>query len=754
MTAPKFAAIALIMLILGSPLSHATPESQDLGSPGSSGVSIDITGVVFDWSSYRTMAPGSDNWPITWSNDDNQYAMWGDGGGFGGTNTDGRSSLGVARIVGDANNYQGFNRYGGKAGECPAQISGKSHGAPLSLGGVLYAWITPGSGTSGYDSFTLYKSLDKACTWTPVGVTFARTTDAIIFGSFIQFGKDNGSAIDSYVYTVATAVVSDTSSLDLVQRPGRVMLLRVPAASIQQRSAYEFFAGLDTSGQPTWSIDSSKATAVYKDPDGVGPFTQVSYNPGLGQFVYTNQHGNGSSTVGTQSLLTMAEAPRPWGPWTEFYRDRFFPTQSEHTLFQWNFAPRWFRDGGRSFTLIFSGTGSNDSWNTVNGAFTTSAVSVNLSSLGNVYALVNDGTRVPNGGMDKLGNAYSETLTGTSINWSGATFKLGASGTANGVSARTVPLPSGNYSSVLLLATGVNGKQPSQTLVVTYTDGSTASLTPQSLSDWSAPLAQHYIGETIVATYAHRVTASGASQNAPFNLYGYRLGLNTSKTVQSITLPNNRNVVVVAIDLTPAAPTSVSVNLSSVGNVYALVNDGTPVPSGGMDRLGNAYSETLTGTSINWSGATFKLGASGTANGVSARTVPLPSGNYSSVLLLATGVNGKQPSQTFVVTYTDGSSASLAPQSLSDWSAPLAQHYVGETIVATYAHRVTASGASQNAPFNLYGYRLATDSLRTIQSITLPNNRNVVVVALNLTSAGTVVNTTPGTAQTVAAESW
>lgn len=35
-----------------------------------------------------------------------------------GTDTDWRSSLGVARIMGDSDNYQGINRYGGKAGEC------------------------------------------------------------------------------------------------------------------------------------------------------------------------------------------------------------------------------------------------------------------------------------------------------------------------------------------------------------------------------------------------------------------------------------------------------------------------------------------------------------------------------------------------------------------------------------------------------------------------------------------------------------
>ncbi len=121
------------------------------------------------------------------------------------------------------------------------------------------------------------------------------------------------------------------------------MLLRVPAASIEIRGAYQFFAGSDASGLPTWTTDASKATAVYTDPNGVGPFSEMSYVPGVGRLVYTNQHGNGADVSGTHSLLTMAEAPRPWGPWTVFYRNLFFP-QIEQSLFQWNFAPKWFRD--------------------------------------------------------------------------------------------------------------------------------------------------------------------------------------------------------------------------------------------------------------------------------------------------------------------------------------------------------------------------------------------------------------------------
>ena len=146
--------------------------------------------------------------------------------------------------------------------------------------------------------------------------------------------------------------------------------MRVPAASIEDRGAFEYFAGLDPTGQPTWSTDPTKKIPIYEDGAGVGPFPQMSYVPGLDRLVYTNQHGDGVTSAGFQSLLTMAEAPDPWGPWNIVFKDVFFPN-NERTVFQWNFAPKWFRNGGRDFTLIFSGNGSNDSWNTIDGTFTT-----------------------------------------------------------------------------------------------------------------------------------------------------------------------------------------------------------------------------------------------------------------------------------------------------------------------------------------------------------------------------------------------
>ncbi|HEV8330118.1 MAG TPA: hypothetical protein VGQ22_01735 [Steroidobacteraceae bacterium] len=328
--------------------------------------------MTFDASSHRRLAIESDNWPLTWSDDDNQYAVWGDGGGFGSDGLEGRVEFGVARVTGDHDNYEGFNRFGGKDAECPGGIRGKGHGAPLSIGGVLYVWFTPSASTMGFDTFILFRSRDKGCTRTLLDAAFTREQDGVAFGSFVQFGKDYGLARDAYVYTVAVAV-TDELRLNIVQRPGKIMLLRVPKLTIEDRGAYEFFAGQDSTGQPKWSTNQADKVPIYEDPLGVGPFPQMSFVPGLERLVYTNQHGDGFSTStgisGFRSLLTLAEGPQPWGPWTVFYKDVFVP-QIDQSVFQWNFAPKWFRNGGREFTLTFSGVRVNDSWNSIDGTFT------------------------------------------------------------------------------------------------------------------------------------------------------------------------------------------------------------------------------------------------------------------------------------------------------------------------------------------------------------------------------------------------
>jgi hypothetical protein len=83
---------------------------------------------------------------------------------------------------------------------------------------------------------------------------------------------------------------------------------------------------------------------------------------------------------------------------------------------------------------------------------------------------------------------------------------------------------------------------------VSYSDGTTSTFT-QSLSDWFTP--QNYAGETAVLQMPYRIYSNGTVDNEPFYLYGYSFALNSAKTVQSLTLPNNRDVVALAVDLTP-----------------------------------------------------------------------------------------------------------------------------------------------------------------------------------------------------------
>jgi hypothetical protein len=192
-----------------------------------------------------------------------------------------------------------------------------------------------------------------------------------------------------------------------------------------------------------------------------------------------------------------------------------------------------------------------------------------------------------------------------SVTYFSAAATVSAS-TPDAVSSATIALPAGKYSTVRLLASGVNGYQLNQTFVVTYTDGTTTKFT-QSLSNWWGP-PQHYTGESQVMQMPDLVTPSGATLQQAAYVYGYLFALNSSKTVKSIALPKNRNVVVLAVDVGANGAPPVHVSLTAVDNVDGVVGNGTVATKGGWDNEGYSYSASLLGTSITWAGSTFTLG--------------------------------------------------------------------------------------------------------------------------------------------------
>jgi hypothetical protein len=204
----------------------------------------------------------------------------------------------------------------------------------------------------------------------------------------------------------------------------------------------------------------------------------------------------------------------------------------------------------------------------------------------------------------------------------------------------------------------------------------------------------------------------------------------TSNVTITATSGSLSHTTTLSLTILAASAGTVPVSLSSVFNVSGLAADGVPFTGGGLDNGGRSYSGVLLGASQTIGGTLFTIGPMNAADAVSAKTVPLPAGQFSTLRMLATGVNGNQLSQSFTVNYTDGTKSTFT-QSLSDWSAP--QRYTGETTAVTSAYRDLSTGAQSVATYELYEYSFALTSGKTVSSVVLPNNRNVVVLAMTLT---------------------
>ncbi len=324
-----------------------------------------ISDVDINWSTYIKKAPGSDNWPLTWAEDNHQYSSWGDGGGFNGSNANGRVSLGFARIEGDSkekgtkNPFKGVNIFGGIQPQIESSIDGKSYGI-LSIEDSFYAWVSPGSGPKGYQEARLYKSLDHARSWEPLTWNFSKE-DKIIFPTFLQFDKNYSNPRDNYVYVYACILQSDA---DLsVQKPGHITLLRVPVKNITDRKKYEAFTGLNKNDLPEWSTNIAEWQPVFSDPNGVGWNVSVSYNPGLKRYFLITEH-----YASREGYIGIFDSSTPWGPWTTSYYAKL-GSLFGITTFYYNFSNKWLSQDGKRFVLVFTGIGKYDAYNSVKGRF-------------------------------------------------------------------------------------------------------------------------------------------------------------------------------------------------------------------------------------------------------------------------------------------------------------------------------------------------------------------------------------------------
>lgn len=267
-----------------------------------------------------------------------------------------------------------------------------------------------------------------------------------------------------------------------------------------------------------------------------------------------------------------------------------------------------------------------------------SGSTVNLSQYFNVYGIATVGSNTQRGGFDNDGYAYNSSLIGTSLNYQGVTFPLGAANTADAVVAQTVFVTQGEYSQLYLLGAAVNGAQTNQYVIAYYTDKSFTVFT-QNFSDWAIP--ENYSGESTVLQMANRVTSTGGTQTLNVNVYGYSFALNSSKTLAAVVLPFNRNVVFLAMGMNPTATGTAIVPYIQVnGGAWAQTATAT-VASGSAVNLG---PQPLTGGSWSWTGPNGYTSTSRQIN-----NIPLGTG-VNTYVATYTNSSGAKSTQTFTIT--------------------------------------------------------------------------------------------------------
>ncbi|HUT74652.1 MAG TPA: serine hydrolase [Armatimonadota bacterium] len=270
-------------------------------------------------------AVGSDNWPITWGDDDRQYAGYGDGWGFA-PGTDRKLSLGFAKIAGSADDFRGANvRSASGEREGEGERGPKASGM-LMVDGVLYMWVR------NVGNSQLAWSADHGRTW-QWGFRFDTS-----FGcpTFLNFGRNYAGARDDYVYTYSPDGPSAYESYD------RLVLARVRKERLRDRSAYELFASLDASGRPIWTRDITRRGAVFEYP-GRCARTDAVYHPEIKRYLL-------ALAFDRDGGWGIFDAPEPWGPWTTAYHAANWNLRGVHS---YRLPSKWI--DGSTLHLVFSG---------------------------------------------------------------------------------------------------------------------------------------------------------------------------------------------------------------------------------------------------------------------------------------------------------------------------------------------------------------------------------------------------------------
>ncbi len=288
-----------------------------------------------EWAPAETIvrrAKGSDNWPMTWGDDDALYAAYGDGSGFAERGE--KLSLGLARITGGPSEFVGENLRSPSAEQRGDGPRGRKASGMLMVDGTLYL-LARNAGNA-----QVAWSTDRGARWRWADWKFAES-----FGcpTFLNFGRNYEGARDDFVYVYSHDAGSAYEAAD------RMVLARVRKDRVRERDAFDYFVRVDHDGSAVWTKDVAKRGAVFSHP-GKCYRSAVTYDLALKRYLWCQiLPGKDPRFEGGFGVY---DAPEPWGPWTTVYSTEHWDVGPGETG---SFPTKWMSPDGRTVHLVSSG---------------------------------------------------------------------------------------------------------------------------------------------------------------------------------------------------------------------------------------------------------------------------------------------------------------------------------------------------------------------------------------------------------------
>ncbi|QGQ98179.1 hypothetical protein EHS13_26475 [Paenibacillus psychroresistens] len=304
-------------------------------------------------------ASDGDLWASCWADDDNLYASNGDGKGFsiGGPFVD----IAMNRISGSPGSLTGTTINAGSISQTwgsTATYNRKPTGMVCVDNNLYVAVQDLNKNFNDAPAATIAKSTNHGTTWT-WNTTAPMFNNLFTTIMFLDYGKNNINAPDSYIYAYGLDYNWRDSFNNSVTDPTKLFLARVPKTSIQNRSTWEFYTG-DLNGNATWSTNISLKTPVLQDDHLIYQSTRDPANPSnmtvlsQGSVVYDSPLNRYIYTSWTEYTYEFYESPTPFGPWKHFYTKDYggYPwTTSKNAGYSTTIPSKFISSDGKSMWI-------------------------------------------------------------------------------------------------------------------------------------------------------------------------------------------------------------------------------------------------------------------------------------------------------------------------------------------------------------------------------------------------------------------